>query len=118
MRRMRNLVRLGVRLRRTSFSSTGTSRYYRSRGRKWTQSRNHQTSQPRHQFGQWMHLQLKRLIWCQKTQAPSDKPLSSTPMSVDPTPQFRYMAPIKSKINVSDVISWILSDKVCLSVKE
>src|SRR5882724_11736504 len=38
-----------------------------------------------------------------KLQAPSAKPLPSTPMLVDPTPQFRYMAPIKSKVNTSDV---------------
>src|SRR5882724_11060861 len=44
-----------------------------------------------------------------KTQAPSAKPLPSTPASVNPTPQFRYMAPIESKVNVLDVISWILS---------
>src|SRR5882724_8459070 len=53
-----------------------------------------------------------------KTQVPSAKPLPSTPTSVDPTPQFRYMAPIKSKVNASDVIGQILSEKVCLSVKE
>src|SRR5882724_3213419 len=53
-----------------------------------------------------------------KTQAPLAKPLPSTPASVNPTPQFRYMAPIKSKVNASDVIGWILSEKVCLSVKE
>src|SRR5882724_11007327 len=39
-------------------------------------------------------------------------------MSVDPTPQFRYMAPIKSKVNALDVIGQILSEKVCLSVEE
>src|SRR5882724_4238385 len=39
-------------------------------------------------------------------------------MSVDPTPQFRYMAPIKSKVNALDVISRILSEKVSLSVEE
>src|SRR5882724_5665462 len=33
-----------------------------------------------------------------KTQAPSAKPLLSTPASVDPAPQFRYMAPIESKL--------------------
>src|SRR5882724_4971736 len=53
-----------------------------------------------------------------KTQAPSVKPLPSTPTSVDPAPQFRYMAPIKSKVNASDVIGRILSEKVCRSVKE
>src|SRR5882724_11665319 len=52
-----------------------------------------------------------------KTQAPSAKPLPSTPTLVDPAPQFRYMAPIESKVNVSDVIGWILSEKVCLSVE-
>src|SRR5882724_820773 len=53
-----------------------------------------------------------------KTQAPSAKPLSITPVSVDPAPQFRYMAPIESKVNASDVIGRILSEKVCLSVEE
>src|SRR5882724_13002369 len=53
-----------------------------------------------------------------KLQAPLAKPLLSTPTSFNPAPQFRYMAPIKSKINVSDVISRILSEKVCLSVEE
>src|SRR5882724_301023 len=53
-----------------------------------------------------------------KTQTPLAKPLPSTPTSVDPTPQFRYMAPIKSKVNASDVIGQILSEKVCLSVEE
>src|SRR5882724_3952581 len=43
-----------------------------------------------------------------KTQAPLAKPLLSTPALVDPTPQFRYTAPIKSKINVLDVIGWVL----------
>src|SRR5882724_5200520 len=53
-----------------------------------------------------------------KTQAPLAKPLPSTPVSVDPAPQFRYTVPIESKVNASDVISWILSEKVCLSVEE
>src|SRR5882724_5312650 len=53
-----------------------------------------------------------------KLQAPLAKPLLSTPALVNPAPQFRYTAPIKSKINASDVISWILSEKVCLSVEE
>src|SRR5882724_6610712 len=53
-----------------------------------------------------------------KTQAPLAKPLPSTPASVNPTPQFRYMAPIESKVNASDVIGQILSEKVCLSVEE
>jgi len=44
-----------------------------------------------------------------KTQAPLAKPLPSTPASVNPTPQFRYTAPIESKVNVSDVIGRILS---------
>ena len=45
-----------------------------------------------------------------KTQAPSAKPLPSTPALVDPTPQFRYTAPIESKVNASDVIGQILSE--------
>src|SRR5882724_1915666 len=53
-----------------------------------------------------------------KTQAPLAKPLLSTPASVDPTPQFRYMAPIESKVNALDVIGQILSEKVCFSVEE
>jgi len=53
-----------------------------------------------------------------KLQAPSAKPLPSTPTLVDPAPQFRYTAPIESKINASDVIGQVLSEKVCLSVKE
>jgi len=52
-----------------------------------------------------------------KVQAPSVKPLLKTP-AVEPTPQFRYMAPIRSKVNTSDVIIQVLSEKVCLSVKE
>src|SRR5882724_11222425 len=39
-----------------------------------------------------------------KTQAPSAKPLPSTPASVNPAPQFRYTAPIESKVNASDAI--------------
>src|SRR5882724_13355105 len=53
-----------------------------------------------------------------KTQAPSAKPLPSTPASVNPTPQFGYMAPSESKVNALDVIGQILSEKICLSVKE
>ena len=53
-----------------------------------------------------------------KIQAPSAKPLPSTPTLVNPTPQFRYMAPIESKINASDVIGQVLAEKVCLSVEE
>src|SRR5882724_5615599 len=53
-----------------------------------------------------------------KTQAPSAKPLLSTPASVEPAPQFRYTASIESKVNASDVIGWDLSEKVCLSVEE
>ena len=37
-------------------------------------------------------------------QAPSANPLLSTPAPAEPTPQFRYMAPIESKVKVSDVI--------------
>ena len=39
-----------------------------------------------------------------KAQAPLAKPLLSTPAPAKPTPQFRYMAPIESKVKVSDVI--------------
>ena len=53
-----------------------------------------------------------------KLQPPSAKPLLSTPESVDPAPQFRYTAPIESKVKASDVISWVLCEKVCLSVEE
>src|SRR5882724_2163831 len=60
----------------------------------------------------------KKTYSAPKTQAPSAKPLPSTPASIDPAPQFRYMAPIESKVNASDVISWILSEKVCVSVEE
>jgi len=53
-----------------------------------------------------------------KLQAPLAKPLPSTSASVDPAPQFRYTALIKSKINASDVIGQVLSEKFCLSVEE
>jgi len=53
-----------------------------------------------------------------KVQAPLATPLPSTTALVKPTPKFRYTAPIKSKVNVSDVISQVLFQKVCLSVKE
>src|SRR5882724_13318079 len=43
-----------------------------------------------------------------KVQAPSANPLLSTPAPVKPAPQIRYMAPIESKVNASDVISWVL----------
>jgi len=60
----------------------------------------------------------KKTYSAPKTQVPSAKPLPSTPTSVNPAPQSRYMAPIESKVNASDVIGWILSEKVCLSVEE
>src|SRR5882724_6065071 len=53
-----------------------------------------------------------------KVQAPLAKPLLNTPTLVKPAPQFMYMAPIELKVNVSDVISWVLSEKVCLLVEE
>src|SRR5882724_9834603 len=60
----------------------------------------------------------KKTYLAPKLQAPLAKPLLSTPASVNPAPQFRYMAPIESKINALDVIGWVLSEKVCLSVEE
>src|SRR5882724_2489069 len=60
----------------------------------------------------------KKTYSAPKPQAPLAKPLPSTPASVNPAPQFRYTAPIESKVNASDVIGWILSEKVCLSVEE
>jgi len=53
-----------------------------------------------------------------KVQAPSVKPLPSTPTPAEPTPQFKYVAPLKSNVDASDVISQVLSEKVCLSVEE
>ena len=53
-----------------------------------------------------------------KVQVPLVKPLPSTPALAEPTSQFRYMAPIKSKVNASDIISRVPSKKVCLSFKE
>ena len=60
----------------------------------------------------------KKIYLAPKVQAPLAKPLPSTPASVESAPQFRHMAPIESKVNVSDVISQVLSEKVCLSVEE
>src|SRR5882724_2421886 len=65
-----------------------------------------------------MHPWLKKTYLVPKAQAPSAKPLLSTPVPSETTPQLRYMAPIKSKVNASNVISQVLSEKVCLSVKE
>src|SRR5882724_8018332 len=55
-----------------------------------------------------------------KYQAPPFKPLLNTPMPPvhAPTPQFKFMAPIESKVNMSSVINWVLSEKVYLSVEE
>jgi len=104
------LSSLGVRLRRTSFSLTGTLRYYRSKGRKWTWSRNHQTTNFDTSLADGCTFG-RNTYSVPKTQAPLAKPLPSTPMSVDPTPQFRYTAPIESKVNVLDVIGQILLRK-------
>src|SRR5882724_9835467 len=51
-----------------------------------------------------------------KYQAPPFKPLPNTPMPPihTPTPQFRFMAPIESKVNVSSVVNQVLSEKVYL----
>jgi len=53
-------------------------------------------------------------------QVPSTKPLLSTPLPPvhTPSPQFRYLALIESKFNMSSVINQVLSEKVYLSVKE
>jgi len=60
----------------------------------------------------------KKTYLVPKLQAPSAKPLPSTPTLVNPAPQFRYMAPIESRVNALDVIGQVLSEKVCLSVEE
>ena len=55
-----------------------------------------------------------------KVQVPSDKPFPSTPVPAVPAPipQFKFAAPIKLNVNTSAIISWVLSEKVCLLVKE
>ena len=53
-----------------------------------------------------------------KVQAPVTRPLLTTPEPGKPAPQFKYVAPIMSKINSSDIIIQVLSEKVWLSVKE
>jgi len=60
----------------------------------------------------------EKIYLAPKFQAPLAEPLPSTTAPAEPTPQFRYLAPIKSKLNVSDVISQVLSRKVCLLIKE
>jgi len=67
--------------------------------------------------GRWMHPRLKKLIQHQNFRLPWLS-TSEHPTSVEPAPQFRYTAPIESKVNVSDVISQVVSEKVCLSVEE
>src|SRR5882724_2074870 len=65
--------------------------------------------------------QLKEVFSAEKMyQAPPFKPLQNTPMPPihAPTPQFRFVAPIESKVNVSSIINWVLSEKVYLSVEE
>jgi len=53
-------------------------------------------------------------------QAPLTKPLPSTHTSPihAPAPQFKFVAPIESKVNVSSNINCVLSEKVYLSVEE
>jgi len=63
-----------------------------------------------------MHLQLEKTYLGPKTQAPSAKPLLSTPALVDPLPNLGTWHHRVKKFNVSDVIGRILSEKVCLSV--
>ena len=53
-----------------------------------------------------------------KVQAPTAKPLPSTPDPGFPTPQFKYATPIEANINTSDIICRVLAKKVCLSVEE
>src|SRR5882724_12340450 len=65
--------------------------------------------------------QLKEVFSAKKMyQTPPFKPLLNTPMPPvhTPTPQFRFVAPIESKVNASSVINWVLSEKVYLSVEE
>jgi len=52
-------------------------------------------------------------------QAPPFKPLLNTPMPPihAPAQQFRFVAPIESKVNASSVINWVLSEKVYLLVE-
>src|SRR5882724_4504999 len=40
------------------------------------------------------------------------------PLIHAPTPQFRFVALIESKVNTSSVINWVLSEKVYLLVEE
>src|SRR5882724_11868357 len=98
MRRMRNSVHLGERPRRKSFSSTGTLRYYRSKGRKWTQSRNHQTSRLQHQFGRWMHLWPKKLIRRQRLRLPQLSHFRAPPCRLILLPNLGTWHPLSQKL--------------------
>jgi len=53
-------------------------------------------------------------------QTPPTKPVLSAPAPPvhAPTLQFKYLPPIKSKVNASSVINRVLSEKVCLLVEE
>jgi len=119
MKKRKNLAHLEVRMRLTSFSSTGTLKCYRSRGKRWTQARNHQISQIKqqiHWFGQWTYPWPKKLIWCQKFRLLQLSHFQALPHQSIPLPNLD--TPIESKVNASDVISWVLSKKVWLSVEE
>jgi len=65
--------------------------------------------------------QLKEVLLAESTyQAPSTKPLPSTPVPPvhTPIPHFKFVAPIESKVNASSVVNWVLSEKVYFSVEE
>src|SRR5882724_940459 len=65
--------------------------------------------------------QLKEVFLAERTyQTPSTKPLPNTPTPPvnAPTPQFKYLALIESKVNASSVVNQVLSKKVYLSVEE
>src|SRR5882724_6851450 len=65
--------------------------------------------------------QLKEVFSAERTyQIPLTKPLPSAPAPLvnAPAPQFKYLALIESKVNVSSVINRVLSKKVYLSVEE
>ena len=65
--------------------------------------------------------QLKEVLSAKRMyQAPPFKPLPSTPMPPihAPAPQFKFMAPIESKVNMSSIVNRVLPKKVYLLVKE
>jgi len=118
MRRMRNSVRLGARPRRTNIQLDRYIEVLQIKRKEMDSVKKPPdlpTSTPVRPVDAPSP---KKTYLAPKTQAPSAKPLLSTPVSVDPAPHLGTWHPSSQKLMRQMSSGRILSEKVCLSVEE